>query len=109
MGRTVSETQRDWDLLLPYVMAAYRASVHQSTGYSPNYLMFGRETKAPADLVFGTQPEQPSTSYDDYSVNMENRMKQAYSLVPKELGVAAERMKRRYDVRVRPQKFQRGQ
>jgi len=57
--------------------------------------MFGRETKAPADLVFGTQPEQPSTSYDDYSVNMENRMKQAYSLVRKELGVAAERMKRR--------------
>jgi len=49
MGRMVSETQRDWDLLLPYVMAAYRASVHQSTG--PNYLLFRRETKAPADLV----------------------------------------------------------
>ena len=35
-------------------------------------------------------------------------MKQAYDLVRRELGVAAERMKRRYDIRVRPQKFRRG-
>ena len=94
MGRVVSETQKDWDLL-PYVVAAYRSSVHQSTGYSPNYSMFAREVRAPADLVFGTQKEQPPTSYDDYSVSMEGRMRQAYSLVRrKELGIAAERMKR---------------
>ena len=45
MGRMVSEQQRDWDLCLPYVMAAYRATVHQSTGYSPNYLMLAREVR----------------------------------------------------------------
>ena len=52
--------------MLPFVMAAYRSSLHQSTNYSPNYLMFGREVRAPADLVFGTQTEQAPTSYDDY-------------------------------------------
>ena len=51
MGRMVIENQRDWDLLLPYVMAAYRSTTHQSTGYSPNYLMFAREVRAPADLA----------------------------------------------------------
>ena len=108
MGRMISETQRDWDLLLPYVMAAYRSSVHRSTGYSPNYLMLAREVKAPADLVYGTPTDPSPKSYDDYSVAMEDRMKQAYDLVRRELGVAAERMKRRYDIRVRPQKFRRG-
>ena len=108
MGRMVSETQREWDLLLPYVMAAYWASIHQSTGYSPNYLMLAREVRAPVDLVFGTQKDQPPASFDDYTAGMEDRMRQAYAFVRKELGVAAERMKRQYDIRVRPQKFQKG-
>jgi len=49
MSRILSEHQKKWDLLLPHVMAAYRASVHQSTGYLPNYLTFGREVRAPVD------------------------------------------------------------
>ena len=109
MGRMVSENQRDWDLLLPYVMAAYRSTTHQSTGYSPNYLMFAREVRAPADLVFGSPVEQPPVSYDDYSAEMEDRMKEAYCLVRQHIGVTAERMKRRYDIRVKPQKYRRGQ
>jgi len=44
MGRMVSDQQKDWDLMLPYVMAAYRATVHQSTGYSPNYLKGSKGT-----------------------------------------------------------------
>ena len=86
MGRMVSEQQRDWDLCLPYVMAAYRATVHQSTGYSPNYLMLAREVRSPVDLVFGTPSDRPPASYDDYSTAMEERMKQAYSLVRQHLG-----------------------
>jgi len=40
MGRMVSENQKEWNLLLPHVLAAYRALVHQTTGYSPNYTVF---------------------------------------------------------------------
>ena len=58
--------------MLPFVMAAYRSSSHQSTNYSPNYLMFGRKVRVPADLVFGTQTKQAPTSYDDYSAAMES-------------------------------------
>ena len=43
IGRTIEENQREWDSLLPYVMAAYWSSTHESTRYSPNYLTFGRE------------------------------------------------------------------
>ena len=96
MGRMISN-HKEWDLMLPFVMAAYRSSSHESTKYSPNYLMFGREVRAPADLVFGTQAEQAPTSYDDYTAAMESRMRQAYELVRQELGVKAERMKRHYD------------
>jgi len=107
--RMVSNHQKEWDLLLPHVMAAYRASVHQSTGFSPNYLMFGREVRAPVDLVFDIAAEEPPASYDDYVTSLENRKRQAYGLVCKNLGVTAERMKRQYDLRVRPLKFHCGE
>ena len=109
MGCMVSDHQKEWDLLLPHVMAAYRASVHQSTGFSPNYLMFGREVQAPVDLVFDIPAEEPLASYDDYVTSLENRKRQAYGLVRKNLGVTAERMNRQYDLRVRPLKFHRGE
>jgi len=109
MGRMISDHQKEWDLLLPHIMAAYRASVHQSTGYTPNYLMFGREVRAPVDLVFETPTEDPPASYDDYTANLEDRKRQAYRLVREHLGVAAERMKKQYDLRVRPMKYHRGQ
>jgi len=37
LAKSVSEHQRDWDVRLPFAMAAYRASRHESTEYSPNF------------------------------------------------------------------------
>jgi len=106
LGKVVSDSQKDWDLQLPFVVAAYRSIVHASTNFTPNYLMMAREVRASVDLVFGTPVDQPPVSYYGYSVDVENRFKQAYALVREHLGVAAERMKRQYDIRVRPQKFE---
>jgi len=68
MGPVVSKNQKDWDICLPYILAAYRASTHLSTEYTPNFLMFATEVRAPADLVFGIPAEKSPSSYDDYSV-----------------------------------------
>ena len=54
LGKIVSQNQRDWDLCLPGVMAAYRATRYTGTGYSPNMLFLGREVSSPIDLVLGT-------------------------------------------------------
>ena len=51
IAKVVKESQRDWDLHMPQIMAAYRASINSVTGYSPNYLIFGKENRAPIDLV----------------------------------------------------------
>ena len=54
MGKVVSDSQKDWDLQLPFVMASYRSTVHATTNFTPNYFMMAREVRAPAELVFGT-------------------------------------------------------
>ena len=81
IGRMIDEFQRDWDSLLPYVMAAYRSSRHEATQYTHNFLMMGREVRAPVDIVYGsTEASQPS-SYDNYADEMQQRMLCAYSFV----------------------------
>jgi len=66
MGKVVSSRQTDWDEHLPYVAAALRASRCESTGYSANFLMLGREVNTPADIVYGLEDPEPVTSYDDF-------------------------------------------
>ena len=66
LGKIVADNQRDWHERLPTVMAAYRATVHESTGYTPNRFIFGKETRLPVDLSFGLPPDATS---GDRSIN----------------------------------------
>ena len=56
IAKLVGENQRDWDERLPAVAFAYRTSEQQTTGFTPYFLMFGREPRAPADLVLEPLP-----------------------------------------------------
>ena len=52
-------------------MAAYRAGKHESTGFTPKFLVFGRENRMPIDLLLGPiqeTDEDPARkrSYDDF-------------------------------------------
>ena len=47
LAKIVIEGQRDWDDQLSFVLAAYRATMHNSTGFTPNRLVLGREVLAP--------------------------------------------------------------
>jgi hypothetical protein len=109
LGKVVSDNQRDWSSYVPFVMAAYRSTRHESTGYSPNFLMLGRETRAGIDVAYGTLPTgKPPATYDNYAEEMNERMRYAYATVREHLKTAAERYKYYYDLRVRPQRFQVG-
>ena len=62
----------DWDTKMDIVAAAYRATVHSSTGFTPNRLMFGRELNHPADLVYGRATDAPKfRNSGEYIQNLE--------------------------------------
>ena len=53
LAKAMNESQRDWDERLPLVLAAHRATPHESTGMTPNKLFLGHEVRMPIDLVMG--------------------------------------------------------
>ena len=38
---------------------AYRTSVHESTGYTPHFLVYGQEVCLPIDLMYPNPSDQP--------------------------------------------------
>ena len=57
LRRKRQENQEDWDLQLQTCMMAYRSSVHESTGETPNMLMLGPEIKVPLDVIAEPPPD----------------------------------------------------
>lgn len=45
------ERKKQWDLLIPLLLFAYREAVHESTGFSPFELAFSRHVRGPLDVI----------------------------------------------------------
>jgi len=108
LGKAVANHQRDWDVRSCFAMAAYRASRHESTGYTQNLLTIGREVGMPADIVYGSLDETPNESYDSYVETVRDRMTASCEETRIALQKAAEQNKRYYDVRIRPNEYKVG-
>ena len=61
--------QYNWDQHLGCLAAAYWATSHESTGMTPNLLMFGREVRMPIKVMLGVSKNpnwEEISSYGDY-------------------------------------------
>ncbi|GFS57999.1 retrovirus-related Pol polyprotein from transposon 412 [Trichonephila clavipes] len=74
----VSSNQQDWDKKLPFFMLAYRSAVHETTGYSPSQMLFGRDLRLPADLLFNRPPDA-LLAPEEYIEKLQARMEEPLS------------------------------
>ena len=102
----VNEHQDNWDDILPYVMSAYRATVHESTNCSPDLMFLGHEKMMPIDLIVGGPPkDQVPQCPNAYVEWVREATTIAHEFARKHLQKAAERQKRNYDAAAKYRKF----
>ncbi|XP_056020434.1 uncharacterized protein LOC130054495 [Ostrea edulis] len=104
----VDENHRDWDESLPYVMMAYRASQHESTGYSPNMLMLGREVTTPLEIMFDMPSSWKEVPRNEWVWILKDRMERAHALVRRHAEGAMFRQKHYHDMKMSYEKFKEG-
>src|SRR6218665_2056700 len=110
IAKIVSQSQRSWDLHLPYVMSAYRSTEHESTHYTPCRLFLGREVVLPVDLVLSDCRLEVGSpvSVDDFVADVESRTQRAFALVRETSQRLATTRAARYNLSVKPTKFTAG-
>ena len=94
----VNENRDDWEDHLPYVLSAYRSSVQESTGCSPNHMMFGREFCIPLTLLVGQPADNPpelcAVRYVEW---LKQAMVKAFDFAREKMNLSAVRQKRNYN------------
>ena len=72
----------NWDELLPICAMAYNGSIHSSTGYSPFFLMFGREMRMPLELVLPHPEEEvDQLPEEDFVDSFVHQMRRTFAFV----------------------------
>ncbi|KAL0161439.1 hypothetical protein M9458_045164 [Cirrhinus mrigala] len=87
---------------------AYNCSRHDSTGYSPYYLMFGRHPRLPVDLIFGSPTTNQPCEYSEYVQTLYDSLSQAYALANQTSRLAKRQQKKYYDKKAKSEDFSPG-
>lgn len=70
-----------WSQHIVHLVHAYNCTVNKATGFSPYFLMFGRDARLPVDICFGVSPDNTSPeSYLKYVTKMKQELQAAYLL-----------------------------
>jgi len=110
LGKIVSEQQRDWDNHVGYVLAAYNATEHSATGYTPNMLVYGRELRFPNKLMYADVGDKEVTLISSVAFVAERQvlLQRSFTLAREMLSKTAERSRKHYDMRVKPTSYEVG-
>ena len=104
----VSNNHKDWDEHLPYVMMAYRSAEHETTGMTPNMLMFGREVSTPLDLMFEMPSIIKTIPNNQWVWELQDRIETAHATARKHIQQSMRRQKQLHDSRIAYEKFKVG-
>ena len=101
MLKTLSDKEKkNWRKHLPKLAFAVNSTVSKATGFSPFFLLYGREPKLPIDGVFQEVREcqdLKKKSFDQFVKEWESSMKEAHDIARQNIEKIADYNKRHYD------------
>ena len=98
IGKLSCDKKAQWKQHLPDLLQAYNSTRSAVTGYSPQYLMFGRRPHLPVDYYFQTvSAYECSHHMPAYVMEVRRCFKEAYTEAHLQTNCKAEKQKRYYD------------
>ena len=91
----------DWKSHVGSLVHAYNCTKHDTTGFSPYYLMFGRHRRIAVDLALGRHESSGPVTSRDYINSLKEGLKKAYDLAESSVKRSQADQKDRYDRRIR--------
>ncbi|GFR97645.1 Pol polyprotein [Elysia marginata] len=93
LGTLDADKKREWHKSVAPLTHDYNSTTHQSTEYSPYYLMFGREARLPIDTIFGLERGMQTRDHTSYDAELRKRLQDAYQIAASTAGEAQQRQK----------------
>ena len=109
LAKCVNDEQSNWSQQLPYVMMVYRSSVHESTGYTPQFLVFGQESSLTLDCMYPNPQEIVTTDIHKFVHNEQQAFQRAFELVRRNLNEKQKRRNAIYNKKVHGPTYKEGQ
>ena len=110
IGTLKEDKKADWKAHITHLVHAYNCTRNHATGFSPYFLMFGRQPRLPVDVSFGIHQDSMGSfsTKTKYVQKLRERMKWAFAKAKHISDSSGQRSKKKYDQRVRGQKLQVG-
>lgn len=102
LGTLDSKGKSKWSHHIGHLVHSYNCTKNEATGFSPYYLMFGREARMPVDVCFGVSSDGTShKNYLKYVSDMRRDLRAAYDLAEIMSAKQNRGNKQRYDRKVK--------
>lgn len=108
MSIFVNENRNNWDDHLPFILMAYRATIQDSTCFSPYKMLFGRDMICPIDIICGFTVNSVNLCPIEYVEWLRFTLTTTYNFAYENLSRAASRQKKNYDRGAKPRGFGEG-
>ena len=98
IGKLATDKKTQWEQHLPELLQAYNSTQSAVMGYSPHYLMFGRQPHLPVDFFFPMIGVNTShCCVPAYVEEVQKHFKEAYAEAQHQSNSEADRQKFNYD------------
>ena len=101
LGTLEPKQKSDWRSYVAPLVHVYNCTKHETTRFSPYFLLFGREPRMAIDLLMPPSDAEPAKSYSAYIADLRKRMQHAQEIVVDRIQKAGEASKAWYSKKVR--------
>ena len=108
LGTLETDQKVDWKTYVAPLVHMYNSTQHDTTGFSPYFLLFGREPRLPIDLLLPSPAITGAKTFSGYIEGLRERLKHAHQVVQARLKGKGEASQKWYAKKVRGATLQPG-